>query len=119
MKITLVSIATILVFASSLCVEAAPIHHTERAGHSNVEPAPSHHTEHADFGDIEPRPSHHTEDTGSGDVENASSHNTEHAGFGKDAQCEKDEQCPHGHVCMFSPIQNRGVCINFLFAVPH
>jgi hypothetical protein len=32
MKVTLASIAAILVFASSLCVEAAPTEHTEHAG---------------------------------------------------------------------------------------
>jgi hypothetical protein len=69
MKITLVSIASILIFASTLCVEAAPTSHAEHLGHSDVEEtvlethvdpadsgddkAPSYHSGHADHSDIE------------------------------------------------------------------
>jgi hypothetical protein len=95
MKITLVSIASILIFASTLCVEAAPTSHAEHLGHSDVEEtvlethvdpadsgddkAPSYHSGHADHSDIEEVVVVNDLDPADSGDDKAPSHHSEHA----------------------------------------
>jgi hypothetical protein len=96
MKIILVSIASILVFASSFGVDAAPQLSSSVPSdydigdprgyypppsldepHDISEPAPSHDTEHVSSSKVEAAPLHNTEDASFSDAEPVTSHNIE------------------------------------------
>jgi hypothetical protein len=106
MKVTLASIAAILVLASSLFVEAVPTHHTEETGHSDAK-TPSDNTKEVINIDelVEAVLNGSAEISPVGSGKELSDEEYDGIMAGEDSTlkdgdlCEKHEDCPPGYGC--------------------